>query len=528
MKIRFRDSLAFKFVTVFAIFMVIIVVVVAFATYNIQNDVYKEQKETLVRNVGTQLVHFLEGDGQDFLNLAHYYKQHAEDMRIEYKGDYSLEIPDWESRKALFDAEFQKMYGFDVLNEDVNFEDMPLELQRLFAEYEWLYCQKVFNDTTASYGLAYTYLAVLEEDAEMPYSLSYLMDPVSEDLVVDGKLYRALGFPFGDGTRESHEKMWDTLEKKDVDGFEVYDNEFGYTYACYTLLEIDGEVVGVVAVEVDADKVDHDIMMITLKTAALIGGIIAVLLGILVWFIYANYIKRVGSMQMYVHEYATSKDTAIADKMQSIGRSRDEISTLALQFSDMILQIDDYINQVASTQNELDKEKDHSRVLQQKYQTDALTGLKNRASYESALKDLDWQIDSGDVQFGIAMIDLNFLKRVNDTYGHDKGNIMIKKCGQMVCDVFKHSPVFRIGGDEFVVILKGHDFERIDELRESMTEQMRLWKDDETLENWERVSAAFGYASFDPAIDNNADSVFKRADKAMYLNKKEMKAVRTE
>ena len=233
-------------------------------------------------------------------------------------------------------------------------------------------------------------------------------------------------------------------------------------------------------------------------------------------------------MQMYVSEYASSKDIAIADKIHSIGKSKDEISALAFQFSDMIIQIDEYIDQVTSTQNALKKEKDNSRILKQKYQTDALTGLKNRASYENELKNLDWQIKSKAAEFGIAMIDLNFLKRVNDTYGHDKGNIMIKKCSKMICDTFKHSPVFRIGGDEFVIILRGHDFKYINELREAMDEQMRSWKDDESLENWEKVSAAFGYASFDPTIDNNADSVFKRADKAMYLNKKEMKAVRTE
>ncbi|MBR1740406.1 MAG: hypothetical protein IJ733_00770, partial [Lachnospiraceae bacterium] len=188
MKIRLRDSLAFKFVALFTAFMVGILAVVAVATYTIQNTVYKQQMETIVRNVSLQLARFLESDGQDFLNLAHYYKDHAEDMRIEYEGNYSLKIPGWDSRKELFDSKYQKLYGFQVLNEDVKFEDMPLELQRLFAEYEWLYCQRIFNDAIDTYGLAYTYLAVPEEDADQPYSLSYLMDPLSEDLVVDGKL----------------------------------------------------------------------------------------------------------------------------------------------------------------------------------------------------------------------------------------------------------------------------------------------------------------------------------------------------
>ena len=528
MKIRFRDSLAFKFVAVFTAFMLGVLAVVAFAAYSIQDTVYKQQMETSVRNVSTQLAHFLESDGQDFLNLVHYYRDHAEDMRIEYEGNYSLKIPDWEPRKTRFDSEYQKRYGFQVLNEDVNFEDMPLELQRLFAEYEWLYCQQIFNDACETYGLAYTYLAVPEEDADTPYTLSYLMDPLSEELVVDGKIYRQLGFSFSDGTRESHEKMWDTIEKKDVDGFEVCDNEFGYTYACYSLLEINGEVIGAVAAEIEAEKVNHDIVLITARTVAMIGGAIALFLGILVYIIYRYYIKRLGIMQGYIQEYASSKDASIAEKMHPIAKSRDEISSLAMQFSDMITQIGDYINQVISTQNALEKEKDNSRKLEEKSVTDALTGLRNRNGYDSAVKDLEWKIESGEAEFGIAMIDLNFLKRVNDTYGHDKGNVMIRKCSRMVCDIFKHSPVFRIGGDEFVVILQGHDYEHIDELHQAMKEQMSAWAKDESLKNWEKVSAAFGFASYDPDQDNNADSVFKRADKAMYLNKKEMKAVRTE
>lgn len=233
-------------------------------------------------------------------------------------------------------------------------------------------------------------------------------------------------------------------------------------------------------------------------------------------------------MQSFVQEYASNKDTSLAEKIHQVATSRDEISALALQFSDMIMQIGDYINQVTSTQNALQKERDISRKLEEKSVTDALTGLRNRAAYDSVVKDLDWEIESGEAEFGIAMIDLNYLKRVNDTYGHDKGNIMIKKCCQMVCDVFKHSPVFRIGGDEFVVILRGHDYEHIEELYAEMKTCMKTWEEDATLKNWEKVSAAFGYACFDPERDSNADAVFKRADKAMYLNKKEMKAVRTE
>ncbi len=91
---------------------------------------------------------------------------------------------------------------------------------------------------------------------------------------------------------------------------------------------------------------------------------------------------------------------------------------------------------------------------------------------------------------------------------------------------FDHSPVFRIGGDEFVVILKGHDYEHFDELSEAFNKELENMSADPSLEPWEKVSAAIGAAFFDAAIDSGTDDLLKRADEIMYARKKEMKADR--
>ncbi|MBQ7564656.1 MAG: GGDEF domain-containing protein [Lachnospiraceae bacterium] len=128
--------------------------------------------------------------------------------------------------------------------------------------------------------------------------------------------------------------------------------------------------------------------------------------------------------------------------------------------------------------------------------------------------------------YGIAVIDLNFLKKINDTYGHDKGNISIVKLSRMVCSAFAHSPVFRIGGDEFAVILMEHDLQHIEELRTALEEALRISAESENLQPWERISAAIGYAVFDGERDHEVEDVFRRADENMYTRKKEMKAAR--
>jgi diguanylate cyclase (GGDEF)-like protein len=124
------------------------------------------------------------------------------------------------------------------------------------------------------------------------------------------------------------------------------------------------------------------------------------------------------------------------------------------------------------------------------------------------------------------MIDLNFLKKINDTYGHEQGNYAIKKLCHIVCDIFEHSPVFRIGGDEFVVILKGADYRNIENLLIEFNMKISEFSSDETLEPWERVSAAIGIALYDKDIDANVTNVFRRADQKMYDCKKAMKATR--
>ena len=96
----------------------------------------------------------------------------------------------------------------------------------------------------------------------------------------------------------------------------------------------------------------------------------------------------------------------------------------------------------------------------------------------------------------------------------------------LVCEIFEHSPVFRIGGDEFIVILKNRDYRNVDSLITDFNNHLTKVQKDDSLQPWEQISAAIGYAKFDKKIDSTVGDVFKRADKAMYDRKIEMKAER--
>ena len=145
---------------------------------------------------------------------------------------------------------------------------------------------------------------------------------------------------------------------------------------------------------------------------------------------------------------------------------------------------------------------------------DALTGVKNKRAYVQAELDLDEQI-SHNVQpeFAVAVCDVNGLKRVNDTKGHNEGDEFIRKACGIICDVFKHSPVFRVGGDEFVAIMRGQDYENRNKLLERFQSALK--------ENLYEgvVLLAIGMSEFNPDLDLRVQDVFERADALMYRNK---------
>ncbi len=151
---------------------------------------------------------------------------------------------------------------------------------------------------------------------------------------------------------------------------------------------------------------------------------------------------------------------------------------------------------------------------------DALTGVKNRHAYLEAEARMDRQIaEHSQPPFAVAMLDVNDLKKVNDTAGHQAGDQYLRDACKVICDTFKHSPVFRVGGDEFAVISQGRDYECIDELIEKLNDHNR---------NASRIGGitiACGMARFGDD-DSCMASVFERADHSMYENKKVLKATR--
>ena len=166
--------------------------------------------------------------------------------------------------------------------------------------------------------------------------------------------------------------------------------------------------------------------------------------------------------------------------------------------------------------------------LEDRAYLDTLTGLQNRTAYYDYNDVLNKKEDTGDADFSIVMIDINFLKRMNDTYGHEQGNLYLQHAADLIRKVFGEEHVYRIGGDEFAVILEGKAQEGAEERIRAFKEEAAGLQADDSLQPWEKVSAAAGIAKYEKGRDASTEEVLRRADEAMYRDKIAMKAVRTD
>ncbi len=154
---------------------------------------------------------------------------------------------------------------------------------------------------------------------------------------------------------------------------------------------------------------------------------------------------------------------------------------------------------------------------------DPLTNVNNRRAYEDREKHLQSEINSGaDIRFAIAMFDVNNLKLVNDSRGHEAGDMYLINACHLICNVFKRSPVYRVGGDEFIAILTGEDLDNYGSLFNELNNRMSPYSDTLPLPE-DYISIASGVSEYDSETDMSVNDVVKRADERMYHNKAKMK-----
>lgn len=153
-----------------------------------------------------------------------------------------------------------------------------------------------------------------------------------------------------------------------------------------------------------------------------------------------------------------------------------------------------------------------------------LEGIRTMASYTGMVQKLTESLHTDDKPaFALVYADINNLREVNARFGHDSGDAFIDNCSALLASTFTGSPIYRIGGDEFVIVLTGHNYETREELMnllcDRVTTAMRLADIPSG-----RASLAAGLGVYDPATDVSVSDVYERAEAAMMRNKALMNA----
>ena len=192
---------------------------------------------------------------------------------------------------------------------------------------------------------------------------------------------------------------------------------------------------------------------------------------------------------------------------------------------------------VSNVDAQIRREQEHARALRLA-NYDALTGIKSKHAYSEEERKIDRQISlGGQDAFGIVMCDVNGLKQINDARGHKMGDQFLKDACKIICTIFRHSPVYRVGGDEFAVLLRNGDYtiraklmRMLEKRNEKAEQQLKLLQEKGvdmitgTLQHPECIMIAGGLSIYRPGEDKCASEVFERADLAMYENKKMLKS----
>jgi len=175
-----------------------------------------------------------------------------------------------------------------------------------------------------------------------------------------------------------------------------------------------------------------------------------------------------------------------------------------------------YMSNLQKAEDEIHSKDEKINELGNMALRDSMTNVGNKTAYTNSISAL-----SDNEDYGIVLMDANNLKMINDNYGHEAGDTYIQGCCKILCDTFCHSPVFRIGGDEFAVILKGRDFRNRESLMKQITETFdRIWTEKEN-DPTHRFSCAVGMA--DSTTCHTPRETIKTADDIMYANKRAFK-----
>ena len=294
----------------------------------------------------------------------------------------------------------------------------------------------------------------------------------------------------------------------------AYVDRWGNLYSGYApIYNSENKVVGVIGVDVWAkwynDLVTKNTIAITVISLASISAGVFIALSITL-----AIRKRFNDLSKEMNSLESEVQILLSEIRKSSEFGDIEPETIYRKGDDQMGELN---NQIQTAQKEIRQYIDYSQKMAL---IDSLTRINNRLAYFERVKAINNRISSGvEFSFMVYVFDVNGLKDINDTYGHEFGDVALINAAKLLRQVFDKTNTYRIGGDEIVVILEGEAINTADQRTKEFNDLLDSFNSDDNNDLPVHLSVAIGKSSYVRDKDKEFLDVFRRADENMYKEK---------
>ena len=289
-------------------------------------------------------------------------------------------------------------------------------------------------------------------------------------------------------------------------------DRWGNFYSAYSpVFDSAGRVAGVVGIDFDANWFDGQVRRHTLIIGLL--SLLTVLIGGVVVFLITFRVRRkFKELDQGMSELSANVDTLMRDVVAKSGaelhsridepETADELERLGAKIHAVQADVEVYLDYL------------HTQAY-----VDSLTHVGSSTAYHEKIRQLEALIERGEARFSVAVFDVNSLKNINDTYGHEWGDAVIIGAANAISAACGAERTYRIGGDEFAAIFEGGDASEHSRQMQAVQDGVAAYNAENT-GNPATLAVSQGFADFHPGKDKHYREVFARADEVMYVDKR--------
>ena len=292
-----------------------------------------------------------------------------------------------------------------------------------------------------------------------------------------------------------------------------YTDKWGTFYSAFSPIYDSTEtMVGIIGIDIPAKTYERDIYRQGFFILAV--GVFSLAIGSVIALLFTREMrkryrvlndeltllsKEIDSLSLEISE--KQNEVFIGEKEEEHFESSDDVTDLPNKMIAMQKEIRRYIDYV------------HAQAY-----VDLMTGVSSKTAYLELVKEIEQKIKEEKADFKVIVFDINGLKVANDNYGHEYGDLLVINTAKVIKGLFDKKQIFRIGGDEFIVIIEDETDKTVEENEHDIRVAINNYNAN-VKENEIKISCSYGGAHYNPRIDNSFKEVFKRADEEMYRSK---------